>query len=324
MSIDITAVVLTYNEAPNIRRCLESIKGFCKIYVVDSGSTDQTVAICQEYTDQIHVHAYTNHASQWQWALDNLPIKTTWVLALDADFQVSDALKEALRERLQGVADQVDGIYVRHRYVFGGATIRFGGTKHYWLRIVRHGKSRADLSDLVDFRFLVEGKTIEWNASVVEYNRHDDDISTWLLKQDKFAVRLAVEEELRRAAMLHWERNPRFFGNADERIMWLRDRWLRLPLFLRPVAYFVYRYLLALGFLDGRGGFLYHVLQGFWLRTVVDWKIWQLRQLQLSSNELHRFRDQMLQTRDGSVVRIHQAMQDAASTPAPISERTAS
>ena len=115
MKPNITAVVLTYNEAPNIRRCLESIKGFCEVQVVDSGSSDDTVAICREYTDHIHVHAYTNHASQWQWALDNLPIRTQWVLALDADFQVSESLKEALLVRLDGVPSQVDGIYVRHR-----------------------------------------------------------------------------------------------------------------------------------------------------------------------------------------------------------------
>jgi glycosyltransferase involved in cell wall biosynthesis len=297
-------VVLTYNEAPNIRHCLDSVSDLCEIFVVDSGSDDETVAICHEYTPHVYTNPYVNHASQWQWALDNLPLTGDWVLALDADFTVSPALRSRISYQLVQLSDRIAGVYVRHLYVFGGNLIRFGGTKQYWLRLIRRGRARPDLSDLVDFRFVVDGDVIRWREAVVEYNRHDDDISVWSRKQDKFALRLAVEEELRRAGRHRWQLRPRFFGRTDERFAWLRDRWLRVPLFLRPVIYFVYRYLLFGGFLDGRGGFLYHALQGFWLRLVVDWKIVQLRRHNLSDADLRSLAGLMLTTRSGSVEEV--------------------
>jgi len=301
----VTAVLLTFNEAANVRRCLESVVDLCEVHVVDSGSTDETLAICRDFTDHVHHHPYANHAAQWQWALEHLPLATPWLLALDADFSLSGELRDRLARDLAGIDPEVDGIYVRHRYVFAGGPIRFGGTKRFWLRLVRRARARADPSDLVDFRFHVEGRTVRWDAAVTEHNANDDDPSAWTAKQDRFSLRLAVEEEQRRAGLIDWARRPSPFGNADERVMWLRDAWLRLPLFVRPAPYFAYRYLVCLGFLDGRAGFLYHFLQGFWLRVMVDWKIRELRALGLSRAELERFGRLMLETRTGSVTAVH-------------------
>jgi glycosyltransferase involved in cell wall biosynthesis len=297
----IAAVVLCHNESPNIRHCLESVKGWADVYVVDSGSTDGTLDICAEYTPHVFHHPYENHASQWNWALENLPLTGDWVLALDADFVVTPELRRQLESELASVKTGVDGIYVKHDYVFGGGAIRFGGTKQYWLRVIRRGAARPDLSDLVDFRFNVDGTTIQWSGAVVEYNRHDDDITVWTRKQDKFSLRLAVEEELRRRGLVAWEGKPELLGNPDQRFMRLRDIWLKLPLFLRPCIYFLYRYVLMLGFLDGRAGFLYAALQGFWLRVMVDWKIWRIRDAGLSNDELVKLKNAMFTTRDGEV-----------------------
>jgi hypothetical protein len=223
------------------------------------------------------------------------------VLALDADFTVTPELRTRIGAEIAALPQSVAGLYVRHLYVFGGGLIRFGGTKQYWLRLIRRGRARPDLSDLVDFRFVVDGEIARWREAIVEYNRHDDDISVWLRKQDKFALRLAVEEEMRRSGSHDWQLLPRAFGGTDERFAWLRDRWLSMPLFLRPVLYFGYRYVLAGGFLDGRGGFLYHALQGFWLRLLVDWKINQLRELRLTPSDVETLGRVMLETRSGSV-----------------------
>ena len=125
------------------------------------------------------------------------------------------------------------------------------------------------------------------------------------VSRTNFPIRLAVEEELRRAKLLKWESKPKYFGNSDERVMWMRDQWLKLPLFVRPFIYFVYRYFIRLGFLDGLGGFLFHFLQGFWLRLIVDWKIRQIRNLQVNNTDLICFRDTMLMTRTGSVIEVY-------------------
>jgi glycosyltransferase involved in cell wall biosynthesis len=294
-------VVLTHNEEENIAHCLESIASLPRAIVVDSGSADRTLDICEQYGATSIYHQYSNHANQWQWALENLAIETPWVLALDADFVVTPELVARIESQLSYVSDDVAGIYVKHLYRFGGGLIRFGGTKRYWLRIVRRGRVRPDAGDLVDFRFVVEGKVIRWHEPIIEYNRKDDDISVWTAKQDKFALRLAVEEELRRRGLHGWSGDASLLGTTDERFAWLRDRWLRLPLFIRPVIYFLYRYVLAGGFLDGRAGFLYHVLQGFWLRLLVDWKTLELRQLKLDNSSLAAYAVNMLGTPSGSV-----------------------
>lgn len=308
----VSAVVLTYNEEQNIGECLRSVAGLCEVHVVDSGSTDGTVAICHSFGAQVHTHAYENHARQWQWVLDNLPLKTDWVLALDADFTVTPQLAQRIEREIARVPPDVGGIYVRHLYVFGGSTIRFGGTKQHWMRLVRRGGAQPDPSDLVDFRFVTAGAVQRWPEAVLEYNRHDDDISTWLRKQDKFSLRLAVEEELRRSGRSQWSVSPALFGHSDQRFAWLRDRWLAMPLFVRPALYFVYRYVLAGGFLDGRGGFLYHALQGFWLRLVVDWKIAQLRGLDPRRERLDALSKAMFETRSGSVAELWSRVKERA------------
>jgi glycosyltransferase involved in cell wall biosynthesis len=297
----ITAVVLTHNEEKNIAYCLESIAALPHVLVVDSGSTDRTLEICRAHGATSVYHPYSSHASQWEWSLQNLTIETPWVLALDADFVVTPKLLERIQRELPRVSGDVAGIYVRHLYRFGGGLIRFGGTKRYWLRIVRRDRVCPDTGDLVDFRFVVNGNVIRWHEPVIEYNRNDDDISVWTAKQDKFALRLAVEEELRRRGMLGWSGRARLLGTTDERFAWLRDRWLQLPLFIRPVIYFVYRYVVAGGLLDGRAGFLYHALQGFWLRVLVDCKTLELRQLVFDDAKLAAYARRMLETRSGSV-----------------------
>jgi glycosyltransferase involved in cell wall biosynthesis len=307
----ISAVILANNEESNISYCLESIRRISNIYVVDSGSTDSTIGICERFGACVFRHPYTNHADQWQWSLDNLPIVTPWILALDADFVVTRELLDRIAREIDTLGEDIGGIYVRHLYNFGWGKIRFGGTKKYWLRIVRRGCARSDTSDLVDFRFYVDRHIVRWREAVIEHNRKDDDISIWIAKQDKFSLRLAVEEELRRRGLHAWDHTPRLFGNFDERFAWLRDRWLDLPLFIRPVLYFVYRYVIAGGFLDGRAGFLYHILQGFWLRLIVDWKTIQLRNMNLDNHSLQKFAHVMFKSDSGSVVQIEVAKKAA-------------
>jgi glycosyltransferase involved in cell wall biosynthesis len=300
----ITAVVLTYNEEKNIAACLESITALPPVFVVDSGSTDRTLEISRAHGATIVYHPYSNHASQWQWSLQNLAIDTPWLLALDADFVITPKLLQRIQRELPRVPEEVAGIYVRHLYQFGGGLICFGGTKRVRLVIVRPNRVRPDMGDLVDFRFVVESNVMHWREPVIEYNRNDDDISVWTTKQDKFALRLAVEEELRRRGLHGWSGHARLFGTTDERFAWLRDRWLGLPLFVRPVIYFLYRYVLAGGFLDGRAGFLYHALQGFWLRLLVDWKTLELRHLALDDASLEAYARTMFETREGSSQKI--------------------
>ncbi|SRR5258706_5403256 len=274
----VTAIVLCKNEERNLERTLRSVAGWCNdIHVVDSGSTDRTLEIARRFTGSIHHHQYFDHGSQWRWAIQSLPVANDWLLLLDADFEVSQELKGLIERAIQRRdAGSPDGYFVIHRQVFRGQQIRFGGTKKWWLRLVRRSKASIDSSEFVDFRVSTQGPVGKLRAPIYEHNRNEDDIDFWIDKHQKFAARTAVEEILRRRELLSWTLKPAFFGNADQRIVWLKLRWYRAPRYLRPVVYFLYRYVFRLGFLDGWQGFLFHFLQAYWFRLLVDIKIGEI------------------------------------------------
>src|SRR5262249_41588471 len=118
ISMSFSTVVLTCNEEANLERCLGSLAGLgAAIFVVDSGSTDRTLEIAARYAT-VARHPFEPHARQWTWALANLPISTPWVLALDADQQVTPELRAelaALFDRPGALDDDVDGIYLNRR-----------------------------------------------------------------------------------------------------------------------------------------------------------------------------------------------------------------
>jgi len=270
--ISLCAVVFTFNEEKNIEACLQSITGWCQqIFVVDSGSTDQTLAVCRKYTDLIYPHAYVDHASHWNWTLKSLPFACEWLLRLDADNTVSDRLKNQIAEALENTAAEVDGYYVVHRHFFRNRPVR--GLKTHWLCLIRHQHTRIDSSELVDFRFVTKGRTRSLPGEIIESNQKELEIDFWLDKHQKFSSRMAAEEVLRRAGLVDWSIRPSLLGNPDERVLWFKNRWYHLPLYLRPFLYFGYRYVFRLGFLDGMNGFLYHFLQAFSFRLIVDIKI---------------------------------------------------
>jgi glycosyltransferase involved in cell wall biosynthesis len=274
--VPVAAIVLTFNEELNISACLESLADLPQeIFVVDSGSTDRTIELCRKHTDRIYTHDFIDSASQWNWALSNLPLSTDWVLPVDADHRLDDRLKKEIRSTILNPDPAISGYYSRHQYLFMGRPIR--GFKSYGIRLFRNSRTRLDTSEMVDFRFVVDGKTATIAGCVYEDNRKEASIDFWIDKHQKFSSRVATEEVLRRSGEVRWTAQPRLLGNPDERIMWLKQRWYFMPLYVRPFLYFFYRYFLRLGFLDGITGLVYHFLQALWFRLLIDIKIADLR-----------------------------------------------
>lgn len=268
----ITAIILTYNEEENLEKCLNSISGWAdEMVIVDSFSTDKTLELAGKYTDKIYQNKYEGHPQQWQWTLDNVPIKNNWIFAIDADFIVTEELWEDIGQRIGGLDEEVCGLYVRHKEVFRGRPILHGGVyPSYWLRIFRKDKVRIDENELVDVHFYVGGKADKVEYDVEERNYKDDNIFFWIQKQNTFAKRHALEEIRRKDKLLKSPEKPNFFGNPDQKKLFLKLIWYRFPLFWRPLFYFLYRYFLRGGFLDGKEGFIYHFTQGFLYRMLVD------------------------------------------------------
>jgi len=164
-----------------------------------------------------------------------------------------------------------NGYYVRHKQIFRGKFIRFGSIyPRYWLRLFRKGTARIDAHDLVDLHFYVQGETRRIEFDVIEDNAKERDIGFWVTKQCKFAKKQAIEEWKRNQASVSFPVVPTLFGTPDQRTLWLKKHWYRMPLYIRPFLYFFYRYVVRLGFLDGKQGFIYHFTQAFLYRLIVD------------------------------------------------------
>lgn len=276
----LSTIVLTYNEEKNIEICLKSLKPLAKeIFIVDSGSTDQTLQIAGRYTGRIYPHPFETHAKQWNWAFQNLPISSEWILALDADQRLSPELREEIRKVLKSPPPGIDGFYLCRRQIFRGQWIRHGGYyPKYLLKLFHRNKARSDENELLDFRFYVPGKTLKLRSDLIEDNRKDDNLSVWRGKHERFAKLQAQEEFSRRRNRSTWKIRPTPFGTPDQRTLWLKNIWYHLPLYGRPFLYFFYRYFLRFGFLDGKEGFIFHFFQGFWYRMMIDIRLNELRQ----------------------------------------------
>jgi glycosyltransferase involved in cell wall biosynthesis len=268
--VPVTVVVLTCNEAANIEACLASVCGWASaVFVVDSGSSDATVALATAAGAVVVDHPFETHARQWAWALQQLPFATDWVLALDADQRVTPELRSALARALEGAASvDVAGCFVNRRQIFRGRWIRHGGYyPKYLLKLFRRDRVTVDTEDLVDHHFRIHGPTRILDGDLIEDNRNEAEIRVWIDKHNRYA-RLQAQQEI--TARANGPERAALFGTPDERVTWMKARWRQMPLFVRPCLYFVYRYVVRLGFLDGREGFVFHVLQGFWYRLLVD------------------------------------------------------
>ncbi|MCK0096519.1 glycosyltransferase family 2 protein [Yoonia sp. F2084L] len=269
---ELTVIILTKNEARHIVRAIASVRGVAsRIIVVDSGSTDDTVALAQSAGAQVLHHAWVNHAAQFNWALDQIAGTSGWVLRLDADEVVTDALATRIAV---GLPD-VDGCYIGRRIKFMGQMVKYGGLFPVpIIRLFRNGRGRCE-ARWMDEHIVVEGSTAHLQGEIIDDNRNPLD--WWVAKHNAYASREVVDVLNREYQFLPGA------GDLPGRGGTVMKRWVklhlygRLPAGLRAGAYFFYRYVLRFGFLDGPQARSFHVLQGFWYRYLVDAKLAEVR-----------------------------------------------
>ncbi len=276
MATTFSFIVLTFNEEQHLPRLLNSIAQLnAPLFILDSGSTDQTLKIANDFGATIKYNAFENHPKQWDFALKNFDIQSPWIIGLDADQIVTQELFEQLAHFNNEQYKDVNGIYFNRKNFFKGKWIRFGGYyPKYLLKMFRTGVGFSDTNENMDHRFVVPGKTITWKKGhILEENLKENEISFWISKHNRYSDLVAEEEVERMQALRSQTIQPKLFGDPYQRMAFLKKIWWQLPRFLRPFIYFGYRMTFQLGILDGKTGILFHFLQGFWFRIIVDVKI---------------------------------------------------
>lgn len=275
----IAAIILTKNEEKHLERCIRSLEGVCdEIIVIDSFSTDRTCEIAEQMGAKVYQHPFENQAQQFNWGINNLPISANWIWRVDADEYVEELLKEKVLECLPQIPAEVNGIYVNKKIVFMGRPLFHGG----WypapqIKLIRKGYGASENKWMDEHLIIFSGSTIAIDGDQTDENLND--LSWWTQKHNNYSNREAVNMLLMEYEMDDQEKKvvPKFWGTDAERKRWLKMKYVKAPLFVRPFINFILRYVFKAGFLDGKEGFIWHVLQGFWYRMLVDAKIYEIK-----------------------------------------------
>lgn len=268
--IVISAIILTYNEEMHIARCIDNVKLVAnEVYVVDSFSTDWTCQIATEHGAKVVQHEYVNQAQQFQWALDNLECCGDWVIRMDADEYLTDALIKEIRKTLPTLPDNISGCNIPRDVIFLEKNVRHGRLHPpYIMRLWRRGHVYMEQRWMDERCVLKQGSAINLKARFVDHNLHS--LTWWTQKHNDYSNReLAVEI----SKQYGFSEETETFGQRKVQ----KGFYYRLPPFFRASLYFSTRYFLLGGFLDGKAGLIWATLQAYWYRFLVDSKLYEMQ-----------------------------------------------
>lgn len=277
--LDLSVIILTYNEELHIRRCLENVCLFSKrVIVVDSPSTDRTVEICKEFANvEVVVHQYPgNQAEQFNWALDNLKIETEWVLRMDADEYCTQELIKEMQEKLPSMPNDVSACVLPLGRVFQGRLLRHGIVNGiYMIRLFRQGKARYELRMMDEHLKVLDGRTVTFENKFVDASLLT--ISQFIDKHNGYSTKEAIQLLDAEYGLTDWKDSDNVYADEVVAKRAQKAKYAKMPLFWRAFAYFIYRYIFKLGFLDGKEGFCWDFFQGLWYRMLVDAKVYEVK-----------------------------------------------
>ena len=292
VTLPVSVIVPVRNEARNLPRCLESLRGAGEVYVIDSQSSDETVEIARSTGAQVvQFHYRGGWPKKRQWALDNLPLAHPWVLLLDADESLTPEIISEMRLAIE--ASEIDGYYVCLDMVFLGRHLRHSGASFYKLSLFRRGMGRfecrtknqdASMCDMeVHEHVIVSGRTAKLRSRLLHHNV--ENLSRYIQKHNEYSNWEArVWNAGNRDDGLTLK--PSLFGSQAQRRRWLRKMFFEIP--GSPLLFFLYKYAARLGFLDGIPGLIYCAFQGIQFFHIKA-KIYELRssqRVQLSTSQL--------------------------------------
>lgn len=270
---DLTAIILTYNEEKNIVDCINSIKPIAKrIIVMDSYSTDRTTEIATNLGAEIFQNKFINQANQFTHAMNVVDIQTKWILRLDADERLTKKSANEIESICNKNTDSdINGIVIRFEVEFLGKKLKHGGIYPFRkLLVFKKDKGYMENRNMDEHIILKEGHSIELKYDSI----HKDykDLSAWIDKHNKYSSREVIDY-LEQSNVN--ENNEKLNGKVKFKRYIKFGVYYKLPMAFRSFLYFLYRYIFKLGFLDGKEGMIFAVLQAFWYRFLVDAKIYE-------------------------------------------------
>jgi glycosyltransferase involved in cell wall biosynthesis len=263
--IPVSVIVPVRNEAHNLQRCLDSLRDVGEVFVVDSQSSDGTRDIARSRGAQVvNFDYHGGWPKKRQWAMDTLPLENDWLLLLDADEAMTPELSEEIKTRIR--IPEFSGYYIQLQMYFLGRRLRHGAANFYKLSLFRRGKghfecrtegqdqSMADME--VHEHVIVDGRTGKMKNPLL--HRNVESLSRYIQKHDEYSnweARVWLTGDVSTK-----ELPPRLFGTQAQRRRWLRKKFFSIP--GSPLLFFLYKYVVRLGFLDGIPGLIYCGMQG--------------------------------------------------------------
>jgi glycosyltransferase involved in cell wall biosynthesis len=275
--LPLVGCILTLDEEQTIGRAVDSLRRVADaVVVVDSGSTDETIARARAHRADVVVNPFESYPRQRNWALDHLHERfgPCWVITLDADEWLGDGLTNHLRQvRSQLTADHECDVYLLARRTrFSGRVLRFGGFGRTWLaRLIRSDVARYGDRPVNEHLDLPARARMGRLSGWLEH----DDVRDWSRYIDKHNRYSTLEAQARVAARSEPSSPFAPVRHDPTRLRQvLRQRvYDRLP--ARPLVRFVTSYLVLGGFLDGRAGFNRSLFEA-WQEMCIDLKSHQI------------------------------------------------
>lgn len=261
MKLQLIVVILTYNESVHIERVIKNVLGWAdKIIVLDSYSEDDTVEKTKSLNVEVISRKFDNYKNQREFAIEYSKNQADWLMFLDADEYLTENLKIEIKAAIQ--KKDIVGYYLPRRFIFMNKWIKWGGYyPTYLLRLFR--PEQANINRVINEHVTVLGKTEYLKYDFVDHNLKG--FGNWIDKHNRYATYEAMD-------LINFKKIKTTFKHSGKQ--WIRyNIWNKLPIIVvRPFVYFLYRYIFRLGFLDGKEGFIYHFLQGFWFWFIIDVK----------------------------------------------------
>lgn len=280
MICSLTVIILTKNEENHICRCINSFSKIpSRIVIVDSFSTDKTVDIARELGADIYQRRFYNYAEQFQWAIENTNIQTDWIMRMDADEIWEENLKKEIETSLKTQSSETTGIYIKRKWFFLGKWLKHGGIyPETLLRIWKRGTANIEQRFMDEHIVLKTGSTTILKNHIHDHNLNG--ITWWTNKHNWYSSREMIDILNKDLKLFKEDKSleTKGSGQAAFKRFLKKKIYNSFPLGIRAIGFFIYRYILRLGFLDGKQGFIHAILQAFWYRFLVDVKVLEFQE----------------------------------------------